>query len=248
MKRRPATHGQLFAIDAQLQTVAWGCPLDASPCTRFYVDGLPGVAVTWNRGPLASSDDSAGVPGIASPARLIVTPRHGRLQPSVGYLELVGVLDGDLGRPVSIGDLADTGIAPDPMRLQPVNGWLVVDGPMFCALQRPGQSTPCPPARSAVTTDAPDGNGGLGTAPVIGTTTEKGAPGIGPLPMREPGPFLVRRIQTGPCRSDAAAACATTNGCSADGTPGSSCAADPSLGWVVAARYAANAVPVVTFP
>ena len=34
--------GQVFAIDGELKDVAWECPLDARPCHRFYVDGLPG--------------------------------------------------------------------------------------------------------------------------------------------------------------------------------------------------------------
>lgn len=231
--------GQLFAIDGTLETVAWDCPLDAAPCSRSYVAGLPGVAITWN-GLVGGSSDGSGSPTSPLQGRLIVTPRHGRLQPNVGYLELIGVLHGDLGRPVPVDDLAaadNAGEHRDPMGVEGVDGWLVVDGPMFCALQRPGQASTCPPGRSLLSAGEPDANGDIGSTRVVRAIIHKGAPGIGQLPIREQGPFLVRQGIIG-------STCHPDGGEQID----VSCAGGPIWGWIVGARYDPEQVRVVTFP
>jgi hypothetical protein len=209
--------GQILAIDGTLQTVAWDCPLDApEPCQRFYVDGLPGVAITWDGGSSAADASGAMDPYTG---RLLVTPRHGRLQPGTGWLELLGVLHGDLARPVAFATLAGTfpaGSLRDTLRVDAVDGWLVVDGPIFCALIRPG-GTPCPQQRSLLTPSAPTLSGELTAQDNLPAEPHRGAPGIGASPIREVGPFLVRQDLS-------------------------------TSGWVVVGRYDPNGVRVVTFP
>jgi hypothetical protein len=231
--------GQLFAIDGTLQSVAWDCPLDAAPCSRSYVNGLPGVAITWN-GLVGGSSDASGGPTSPLQGRLIVTPRHGLLQPNVGYLELIGVLQGDLDRPVPVDDLSaadNAGERRDPMGIEGVDGWLVVDGPMFCALQRPGQASTCPPGRSLLSAVEPDANGDIGSTRVVDAIIHKGAPGIGQLPIRDAGPFLVRQGIVG-------STCHPDGGEQID----VSCAGGSIWGWIVGARYDPEHVRVVTFP
>ena len=94
--------GQVLAIDGELKDVAWECPLQApEPCHRFYMDGLPGVAITWDGGfvaepgvvqvlipgssaaPEASDAVMSGALVSVMSGRMLVTPRD-------GYLELLG--------------------------------------------------------------------------------------------------------------------------------------------------------------
>jgi hypothetical protein len=227
--------GQLFAIDGRLETVAWDCPLDAAPCSRYYVAGLPGVAITWNGMTAVGGSGASPLEG-----RLIVTPRHGLLQPDQGYLELIGVLQGDLDRPVPVDDLSaadNAGERRDPMGIEAVDGWLVVDGPMFCPLQRPGQASTCPPGRSLLSAVEPDASGDISSTRVVRATIHKGAPGIGQLPIRDRGPFLVRQGIVG-------STCDPAGGQQID----VGCAGGPIWGWIVGARYEPDQVRVVTFP
>ena len=227
--------GQIFAIDGALQTVAAECPLDApEPCMRFYVDGLPGVAITWD-GALLGSDGSPGEPVSGYLGRLLVTPRHGRLQPGTGWLELLGVLHGDLDHPIAVGDLepsADGG-SRDPLQLDAVDGWFVDDGPIFCAFI-PAGGTPCP-QHSVLSDQSPDAVSGTHTAHVVQAALHQGAPGVGEPPISEAGPFLVRLEPTGKTCNDGGAA-------------SKDCLPRPGYGWVVAGRYDPGQVRVVTFP
>ncbi len=227
--------GQIFAIDGTLQDVAWDCPLDApEPCQRFYVDGLPGVAITWD-GMTGTIDGSGNPTGSTMQGRLIVTPRHGRLQPGTGWLELLGVLEGDLASPISVSGLPNAGPSIDPIVLRPVDGWLSVSGPIFCAMEQPGQATPCPPGRSWLTTSDPGADGRLPAGPMVHVVVNKGAPRIGSPPIEDSGPFLVRSGVVG-------------STCDLVVQTGAACAGGDVWGWVVAGRYDPGSVRVVTFP
>ena len=221
--------GQVFAIDAELKDVVWECPLDARPCHRFYVDGLPGVAVTWDGG-LLGSDGSPDAPVSVMSGRLLVTPRNGSLR-------LLGVLDGDLSRPVGVDALAemDPSQVHDPLSLRAVDGWLVVDGVIYCALQRPGAATACPPARSLLTPSEPSSSGVLTSPQNVNVTLHRGTPGLGGLPIRQAGPFLVRY-------GVVAGTCDTVS------TGDATCLGGPRGGWIVEAAYGPASVRVVTFP
>jgi hypothetical protein len=221
--------GQVFAIDGELKSVAWDCPLDARPCQRFYVDGLPGVAVTWS-GALQGSDGSPGAPVSAMQGRLLVTPRN-------GYLQLLGRLDGALDRPDLLDELPSIDLPPfpDPLALRAVDGWLVVDGVIYCALIRPGAATPCPPARSLLTPSEPRPSGELTSPQNVLVEVHRGAPGIGVLPIRQAGPFLIRYDVVGSV-------------CDAVPNADASCAGEPRSGWIVEAAYDPASVRVVTFP
>ena len=223
--------GQVFAIDGELKDVAWECPLDARPCHRFYVEGLPGVAVTWDGG-LLGSDGAPDAPVSVMTGRLLVTPRH-------GYLELLGRLDGALDRPGLLDELPSTDTAPvlDPLGLRAVDGWLVVDGVIYCALQRPGAGTACPPARSLLTPSEPSSSGVLTSPQNVPVTLHRGTPGLGGLPIRQAGPFLVRYGVVG-------------STCDRVPLPNgdASCLPGPRFGWILGAAYDAASVRAVTFP
>ena len=222
--------GQVLAIDGELQTVAWECPLDARPCMRFYVDGLPGVAVTWDGG-LLGSDGTPGAPVSVTEGRLLVTPRN-------GHLELLGVLHGELARSVAVGELAAWPAGPrDPLQVTPVDGWLVIDGPIYCAMIRTG-GTPCPQGRSLLTPTQPALDGTPTSTDTVAVVAHRGAPGIGQLPIRASGPFLVRSGVVG----------STCNPPGDPATPDPACAGGPAYGWLVVARYDPETVLVVTFP
>jgi hypothetical protein len=219
--------GQVLAIDGELKTVAADCPLDARPCERFYTDGLPGVAITWDGGVLGS-DGSPGTSVSPTSGRLLVTPRRGPLDTKHGYLELLGVLDGSLDRPVSVADLSaagSNGAVYDPMLVAPVDGWLVDNGPVFCPLIRAGQDPAviCPLGQPFLTPAKPDASA-LPTSPGnVEVSVHPAAAGVGGTPTREAGPFLVRQ--------------------------GTTCRLGPACSlWTVVARYDPAAVRVVLFP
>lgn len=227
--------GQILAIDGELKTVAADCPLDARPCERFYVDGLPGVAITWDSGVLGSG----GSPGAAvSPTsgRLLVTPRRGPLDANHGYLELLGILDGALDHPFSVADLANAtynGSVHDPMLVAPVDGWLVDNGPVFCPLIRAGQDPAviCPLGQPFLAPARPDASA-LPTSPGnVEVSVDLAAAGVGGTPTREAGPFLVRQVLV-PTTCD----------------PPTTCRGGLFPKPMVVARYDPATVRVVTFP
>lgn len=224
--------GTVLAIDGELQTVIWDCPLDARPCLRFYVDGLPGIAVTWD-GALQGSFGEAGGQVSVMEGRLLVTPHK-------GHLELLGRLDGALDQPVAVTDLdADEYRAGnrDPLGLLPVDGWLVAKGTMYCPMLRPGIGDPCSTGYSVLSPTAPDASGGLTSDTNEPVVIHRGAPGVGQLPIADPGPFLVREAVVRD-------ACASSNGT----TVAVDCGGGPILGWLLVARYDPATVRVVTFP
>jgi hypothetical protein len=207
----------VIAIDGTLTAEPQGCDTGVPPaCALLFLDGLPDVGITWSSGGLPYKlglEGPLGSPPPATHGRFLVTP--------VGkHLELIGVLDGDLERPVTVQGLPATGGAPpDPSDVVAVHGWLVDDGPIFCAFI-PAGGTPCPQF-ATLSDQAPDAGGTQGSAGWIRVLVDPAGPGIGKPPMQVEGSYLVRRTIAGGGQNPV---------------------------WTVVGRYVRGAVPVVVSP
>jgi len=190
--------GRMVLITGALKMVAWPCPSGVpEPCTRFYIPGLDGVAVTWD-GPLGVWND-ARASGAPSPApvagTLVVTPRNGSLR-------LLGRLIGNLEQPASIQELTDGRLLSarmDPFALAAVAGWLVVGGTQSCRAPAP-DATQCPGPGPLLTDVEPSPDGRMTNYDrQQSVRVWPGAVGIDPAQVVTPGPFLFRTVVNPPC-------------------------------------------------
>jgi hypothetical protein len=182
--------GRLLVLDAELRlrTVAWDCPADVpEPCTRFFVDGLPGIALTYG-GVIAGSDGADGGAGVsATSGRMIVVPRN-------GHLELLGRLDGSLDAPVEVGPelVAPVGDV-DPLGLRAVSGWLVhTPAPSGCPRDLPGADVLCIGGGDVISNQPPEGERLPGSAVKVQVALREGRPGLAGFGTFAGGPFLLR--------------------------------------------------------
>ena len=212
--------GRIVSFDAELKTVAWPCPADVpEPCTRFYVDGLPGIALTYS-GAVAGSVGSDGGAGVSKmTGRMVVVPRN-------GHLELLGRLDRDLGAPVDFGPVFDGAGDPsqDPFEVTPVTGWLIRDAVLAeCrpTVHAAGTTAACSGPVDVLSNQAPlppsdaSSSPGATTYPVNATS----GPGLEQYVAYTAGPFLVRPAYGA-----------------------------GSMGWAVLARYDPGAILQVVLP
>ncbi|HYO44633.1 MAG TPA: hypothetical protein VES19_15650, partial [Candidatus Limnocylindrales bacterium] len=211
--------GRLLLIEAELGTVAWPCPADVpEPCTRFFVDGLPGIALTYD-GMVSGSDGSDGGAGVSGmTGTMVVVPRN-------GHLKLLGRLDEDLGSPVDFGPVFAGTADPiaDGFEVTPVPGWLMREAvPGSCLTPAPtgepgSTAAGCTPAVD-VLSDGPPSE----AAAIHYAINEDGGPGLEGSADVVEGPFLVRPgpFAGGPCPPE-------SEGCSPI----------VSYGWQVLARY-----------
>lgn len=191
--------GRIVEFQTELKTVAWPCPADVpEPCTRFYVDGLPGIAVTYD-GMLGGSDRSYGGAGVSQLAgTFLVVPR-------AGHLELLGRLPGTLDRPLSIQDAFGASRfvgSGDPLVVTAVAGWLVTRGARFCPILLPGGPR-CPGGQPVLTDRQPSDGGMVSSLVLQDVGVHDGAAGIDPGGIVTKGPFLLRRaFAPAPCPKD----------------------------------------------
>lgn len=192
--------GRILTLEAELKTVAWPCPVDVpEPCSRFYVDGLPGIALTYD-GAIGVSDGSDGGAGVSKMAgTMVVVPRH-------GHLELLGRLDIALDSPAAFGPVFDGTADPfqDPFEVTPVIGWLIRDAvPADCPSPAPGTGAsrtcsspvdvlsdqpPMPPDEAPM----PPDEASSGPAAVWYAVDATKGPGLEQVGASVAGPFLVR--------------------------------------------------------
>ncbi len=212
--------GRILTLEAELKTVAWPCPVDVpEPCSRFYVDGLPGIALTYD-GMLGASDASDGGAGVsAMSGRMVVVPRN-------GHLVLLGRLDTDLDAPVAFGPVFDGTGEPfrDPFEVTPVGGWLIRDTvPAECPPADPatGTTAACAGPFDVLSDQAPlppsDPPSSPGATWYAVDATD--GPGLESYVAYTAGPFLVRPAYGA-----------------------------GSMGWAVLARYDPGAIVQVVLP
>ena len=223
--------GRIVLVQGELQSVAWPCPSGmAEPCTRMFIPGLDGIAVTWDGAQRSTNDPGGSAPGdgaatpAPSAATLVVVPRD-------GHLELLGRLTGDLEHPDTLSELMYQrrliGV-DDLLALAPVAGWLVVGGIHSCPFMGPG-ATPCPGPGPTLTDKQPLTDGLMTSDVQAQVVIGRSAVGIVAGQVVTPGPFLYR--VAGPRACD---------------DVGSSCRS--SWGWMVVARYDASQVIRVSIP
>ncbi len=221
--------GRLLVMDVtELKTVAWQCPGEVpEPCTRFYVDGLPGIALTY-RGVIAGSDGSDGGAGVSTVSgRMIVVPRN-------GHLELLGRQDGDLEAPLAFDDAlaVDDGAVPDPFGLRPVSGWLIhTPAPSGCPPDVPNADVSCVGDSNILSPQPPEGESLPASAAQRGVVVRGGPPGLEGFGTFASGPFLVRPWHD-------VVACPS----------GTDCLYRTSYEWEVVARYDLVSVVQVLLP
>ena len=218
--------GRIVLVQGELQSVAWPCPSGTTePCTRLFIPGLDGIAVTWDGGLLAfpiSADPRSG--SLTVNGTLVVVPRDGRLA-------LLGRLTGDLEHPSSLPDLLyQRRLLPfdDPLALTAVAGWLVVGGIHSCPFLGPG-ATPCPGSGPLLSDKEPFPDGMMTSEVQAPVAIGSSAVGIVEGQVVTPGPFLYRVAGAAAC-NDVASSCPF------------------SWAWLVVARYDANQVMRVSIP
>jgi hypothetical protein len=208
------------------------CGYGTEGCSRFALDGAPGLALTWD-GPLVNLGvDATTIQYDTVSGTLLLQPRDGTLR-------LLGRFTGDVDRPGSIADVfyRRGPLNLDPFNLEAVNGVLT---------QVDRQEGSCPPetdpyamyacaVASAVLSDQPAVDGSLpATAPQIDVDIAPAA-GIGDVGTSLSGPFLGRSV-------------ARATDCTYDADTQRTTCAGTERRWTIQARYDLGSVLRLDLP
>ncbi len=170
------------------------------------------------------------------------------MRPEAGHLVYLGVIETGIDAPTSMSELVgNESVAPRPITLSPVGGWLVIDPLATCSPS--SEWIGCPLAGPFLADDQPLRSGVLVSTRGSEVGLESGAVGLGDGTTRLVGTFLVRRGYHNGCLGVIPSDDAAAGGGDASAGPGASpCTRAVLPGWDVVARLEGVRLLQITMP
>ncbi len=169
------------------------------------------------------------------------------MRPEGGHLVYLGVIEAGIDAPTSMSELVgNESVAPRPITLSPVGGWLLIDPLASCSPS--SEWIGCPLAGPFLADDQPLRSGVLVSSRGSGVGLESGAVGLGDGTTRLVGTFLVRRGYHNGCLGVIPSGGAAGGGDASAGPGASSCIRAVLPGWDVVARLEGVRLLQVTMP